>query len=201
MGNLRTYKNDKELWNRFKQGDEDALKIIYYSHFKNLYNYGRKFSSDQGLVEDCIQNLYVDLINKKEKLGDTDNIKLYLLKSVKRRIIRKLQNEKHIDKLDFSLFDVVETEMSSTDNEKLSDKLRSAIDTLSSQQREIIYLKYFNFLGNKEIAEVLDINYQTVRNVLVTALKKLRKSMGTFTFLLVIVSRRRIIAKNFINWF
>ena len=70
---------DFDLWKSFKEGDDEALKTIYYTHFKHLYNYGRKFSSDKVLVENCIQDLYIDLIKKRKTLGDTDNINLYLL--------------------------------------------------------------------------------------------------------------------------
>ena len=50
--------NDKEIWNRFKLGDEDALKVIYDNHLSTLYNYGLKFSKDHELVKDCIQDFF-----------------------------------------------------------------------------------------------------------------------------------------------
>jgi RNA polymerase sigma factor (sigma-70 family) len=196
MKNNKVNTTDIELWTLFKEGDQEALKIIYHRYFKHLYNYGRKFSTDKELVEDCIQDLYIDLINKKEKLGNTNNILLYLLKSIKRRIIRKLQQEQKTVVLNFDLFEYPGSESAQQNNSKIREKLIQAINKLSPQQREIIYLKYFNFLGNKEIAEILDVSYQTVRNVLVTALKKLRKLMGIFTFLLVVITRKTIISKN-----
>lgn len=190
--------NDKELWSCFKQGDNDALKLIYYRHFKPLYNYGRKFTGDQGLVEDNIQELFLDLLSKKEKLGDTDNIRLYLLKSIKRRIIRKLYKERKVETIDFSFFDFAETEIQA-DKKAIDENLRNAINKLSEQQKEIIYLKYFNFLGNKEIAELLEINYQTVRNVLVIALKKLRKSKSLISYLFLIFQYPNSISKRLIH--
>ena len=180
-------KNDRKLWKQFKAGDKSALRKIYDDYFPLLYNYSRKFTNNTSIIEDSIQELFIDLMNKKEKLSDTDNIKLYLFKSVKRRVIRKLQRDKNLEFSDFSMFDIPLVEETSN-QEELRSKLNAAMNKLSNQQQEIIYLKYFNFLNNKEIAEVLELNYQTVRNVLVTALKKLRKSMGTMTFVLMMLS-------------
>lgn len=177
--------NDLELWKSFKKGNKGALKTIYISHFKHLYNYGRKFSSNKVLVENCVQDLYIELIQNKERLGDTDNIRMYLLTAIKRKIIRRLQQEKKVLKLDFSLIQlssIAKPITSDADEINIRENILLAINQLSDQQKEIIYLKYFNFLGNKEIAEILSLNYQTVRNVLVTALKKLRKSMSAFIF-------------------
>ncbi|MEC3908495.1 sigma-70 family RNA polymerase sigma factor [Tamlana sp. 2201CG12-4] len=182
-------RSDFELWKSFKEGNDEALKTIYYNHFKHLYNYGRKFSSDKELVENCVQDLYIDLIKKRENLGDTNNISLYLLKAIKRKIIRRLQQEKKTLNLDFTFAEWPSTYESITSNTNAAyrEKLFGVINQLSHQQREIIYLKYFNSLNNKEIAEILDLNYQTVRNVLVTALKKLRKSMKMLNFFFIML--------------
>jgi len=49
------------------------------------------------------------------------------------------------------------------------------VNKLGARQKEIIYMKYFSGLNNKEIAEVLGVSYQTVRNTLCNALKNIRK--------------------------
>ena len=47
-----------ELWSRFKNGDKDSFKEIYYEHYMFLYNYGIKNSYEENLVEDCLQDLF-----------------------------------------------------------------------------------------------------------------------------------------------
>ena len=53
---------------KFVDGDNEALTSLYYDFFDLLLNFGLKYSLDQSLVEDCIQNLFVDLLRKREKL-------------------------------------------------------------------------------------------------------------------------------------
>ncbi|MEZ7507133.1 sigma-70 family RNA polymerase sigma factor [Flavobacterium sp. Arc2] len=61
------------------------------------------------------------------------------------------------------------------DKEVILNQLKEIINKLSPREREIVYLKYFQNFNNTEISELLDINYQTVRNILGNAIKKLRK--------------------------
>ena len=88
--------SDFELWSRFKAGDDIALSLIYEANSRKLYHYGLKFTGNVLLVEDSIQDLFTELIKNRRNLGDTFNISFYLLKSIKRKLLRKLMNEKRI---------------------------------------------------------------------------------------------------------
>ena len=72
--------SEKQLWQLFKNGSEDAYAFIYHKYFHVLYNYGRQFSDSKEGVKDCIQDLFVEIWDRKENLGDTDSIKFYLFK-------------------------------------------------------------------------------------------------------------------------
>ena len=67
---------DKEIWNAFKGGSLTAYKLIYEKHIDLLFNYGNKITQHKELVEDCMQDLFVDLWIKKSKLGVVLNIKI-----------------------------------------------------------------------------------------------------------------------------
>ena len=73
-------KSDSEIWKDFKAGDEGSFCYLYDTYFTILYSYGRKFSRDQQLVKDCVQDVFTELINRREKLSDTDNIRFYLMR-------------------------------------------------------------------------------------------------------------------------
>jgi len=64
--------NDAKLWEDFKKGEKYALTQIYYHYADSLFRYGKKFSSDDELVKDAIQDLFFDLIRTRAKLGTTD---------------------------------------------------------------------------------------------------------------------------------
>ena len=57
-----------------KKAYDRAVSYIYSEYFPILYRYGMKFSVDNFLWKDTIQDLFVDLIKNRETLGDYDNI-------------------------------------------------------------------------------------------------------------------------------
>ena len=53
--------------------------------------------------------------------------------------------------------------------------MQKALNKLSAKQREAIYLKYYQNMTNEQIAEVMKINNQSVRNLISQSLGSLRK--------------------------
>ena len=81
------------VWTSLKQGNRKALDYIFEKYIRLLYAYGGKIWKDGAFIEDSIQDVFVELWNRREKLSATNNIKFYLLTSLRRRIVRKLSNE------------------------------------------------------------------------------------------------------------
>ena len=83
--------SDKDLWESFKRDDSEALSCIYEQNVQLLFRYGKKFTSDNELVKDTIQDLFFDLIRTRKNLGSTDSIKFYLIASFRRKLIATLK--------------------------------------------------------------------------------------------------------------
>ncbi|RMG29874.1 MAG: sigma-70 family RNA polymerase sigma factor [Bacteroidetes bacterium] len=178
-------KDDRHLWASFKAGDRQALSAIFHQHIRILYKYGSKFSKDGQLVEDCIQDLFMDLWQKRQRLGDTDSIKRYLLGALRRRIIRQDQRGKkyltdavELDDYDFEVeFTCEELLIAGEIDEERHQQLQQALQKLSKRQKEAIYLKFYAEMDYQQVAEIMNLNYQSVRNLIHNALKKLRGMM------------------------
>ncbi len=175
--------NDLSTWRSFRRGNKSAFQKIYFDHYRFLYNYCRKFTSDIPVIEDTIQDLFVNILVRKERLSDTDNIRLYLFKSIRRSLFKTLNAKEfkvtdHFDPMNpaFHFDDGVDPNFGDDDEQNKTLKtLYKSINNLGGRKKEIVYMKYFSELNNKEIAEVLNISYQTVRNTLCNSLRKIRK--------------------------
>ena len=88
MGREYQINSDTFLWNDFIKGNDNAFRLIYNNHVQSLFKYGCKFTRDEALVKDCIHDVFIDLSKYRSGLGPTNNIKLYLFKSLKRKRIR-----------------------------------------------------------------------------------------------------------------
>lgn len=172
---------DVELWCLFLKGDKKALAYIYKQQYRFLLAYGIKLCSDSELVRDCIQDLFVKLYTNRKNLNHTVNINTYLIRSLKRRLYDEMSEPYQILDIenlpfDFTADDDFVTRFSETDEEWLQKyKLQKAIELLVPNQREIIYLRFIRELSYEEIGEVLNINYQSAKNLLSRSLAKLRE--------------------------
>ena len=171
-------------WSRLRAGEKSALKDIYDEESGYLFNYGRKIFQDTVIVEDAIHDLFVDIWNKRETLGETDNIRRYLAASLRRRIVNDLKKGSRstaVDSFDGIKFEPELAIDSMIINQELSDekaaKLKKAFAVLSDRQKEILYLKFYEGYDYEQISEILGIQYQSLRNTISKSIKKLRTEM------------------------
>lgn len=175
--------SDFEIWNLFRSGSDSAFDFIYQKYFDKLYNYGCQFTKDQSLVEDTLQDLFLELKKRCEHLSQTDKILPYLYSAFRRKIIRfraKLSRFKELDLADSFLIIAAADEFIINEEEKRENDLRlqKALNELPENYREVIYLFYYENLSYEEIMEIQGFeNIKSARNLLYKALNTLRKGI------------------------
>jgi len=191
-------------WELFVSGNADALNNLYQSHVDHLFNYGCQLCGNRELVKDSIQDVFHELLRYQHKLKPVSSVKAYLLKSLRRNIIKKLKaqpNNLQIDpKALFSPFDIAisyEANLIHTQGEQDNRKrLRKAIEVLSAKQRQAVMLYFYEGYSYEEIAEIMDMRLvKSARKLVYKAIGAIRKGLlQTHTdhiFLLLIVCARK----------
>lgn len=175
--------SDEALWYFFKKGESSAFTLLFKKYYPQLHVYGIKISNAPSLTEDCLQNFFIQLYEEREKPRIIKNLKAYLFISFKRRLIKQLQkNQKNIPISEAQLFKTNFTfsaeELSIHQEIQFlcTKTLNNLINQLTPRQKEVVYLKYYSEMNNSDIAEVMDMNYQSVLNTLQKAITKLRLS-------------------------
>lgn len=179
----KKHSEEKNLWQRFKEGDRQAFDALLKQHYPLLLNYGRRLVSDALLVEDCLQDFFIDLWHKRAGLGDVQNLNAYLLSSFRRRLFREKEKTMRLgfvaelsDDYDFDVqFDIEADLMAKEIEHENAEQLKYHLDNLSKRQREAIYLRFYQGLEYADIAEIMTINAHSVVNLVYDALKSLRK--------------------------
>jgi len=181
--------SDHELWERFKKGDKEVLSYIYYSYFQLLYNYGLRLSGHPSLAEDCIQELFFELISSRSSLGTTDNIRYYLLASFRRKVFSKLKDN-HTDyyardeEMTRSLESEVSPEQYWVDREQREQersRMKELFESLPDREKEAVYLKYYRNLSYREIMEIMGVSYKSARMLVYRGLKAIREKSTRLT--------------------
>lgn len=176
--------NSVQLWQQFQVGNADAFGQIAETHYKALYNYGVRFTNDTDLVRDCIQDLLVDLWNSRASLAATDNVKAYLLKALRNKLIKESGRHKRwqtVGEISFSDQDAaelpIESQIVETERQAARIKrLNALLKQLTKREEEIIYLRFYQALDHEAIAQIMGITRPSVATLLHRALKSLRES-------------------------
>lgn len=193
--NQSLFLSDTQLWIQLKSGCELALAKLIKKYFNPLQNYGYKFVRDEDFVKDCVQEVFIEIWQRRDRLSLPDSVRAYLLSSVRKRVMREgvrqqiikedtptdLENDWHFAELSHE-WSLIEKESVVF----LTEKVGNLLNRLPKRQREAIYLQFYQNLEREEIAQIMGINPQSVSNLLQTAFKLFRENwQGVYTVLYV----------------
>lgn len=85
---------DPEIWEAFRGGHEGAFAYLYETYFDALYNYGCHLVGNSGPVEDSLQDLFIDLRQRRAHLSQVQHIKPYLFCAFRRLLIKQMEKER-----------------------------------------------------------------------------------------------------------
>ncbi len=174
-------KSEPDLIKRLQEGDEAALASLMRMYYDDLYHYASRFTKDHELIKDCIQEVFISLWQRRETMDAIISPRYYFLRAIKNKILKALH--KKVNEVTSSGFEeyeflfefsiekiIIEKQIS----EEKGRKLTHTLSLLSKRQKEIIYLKYYQYLDHGQIAELMNITRQSVYNLLHEAIQKLR---------------------------
>ncbi len=170
------------LWDRFRAGNQEAFSSIYELFAPDLYRYGYNLIRDKPLIEDALQDLFLNLYNQKSRLGPTTNIRFYLYRAFRNRLIDLIQNSRKYNReveLENNQSFVLETGEYEWMEEEFVDwqkaLMMKELNNLPKRQREILYLVYIQGMSYEETAKIMEITPKTVLNGVKVALSTLQK--------------------------
>ena len=168
---------------KYKAYDRDQeFDQLFLQHYSLLVHFGKKLTTEEYVLEECIQELFIYLYEKEIDLSAIQHKKAYLFTALRRRILDR--NKQAANAATLPSFNPTAIQFSSEDflvqqeeNQQRNKFIATALNNLPWRQREAIYLRFFNNLSAKEIAEVMGITTQVVSNTIYKAIKKIRNTM------------------------
>ncbi|WP_020596870.1 MULTISPECIES: RNA polymerase sigma factor [Spirosoma] len=180
--------DDETLWNLFRGGDENAFARLYQNYVQTLYHYCVHFATDRALIKDCIHDLFVELWKHRSTIGPTTSVRFYLMASIKRKLVRHLTAEQKLvsqddmingrrvgDTLPGSDPSYENMLINHEEDMFINDCLHQALEKLPRRQREAVHLRYFQNMSNEEISALMQINIQSVYNLIFGAMSNLKR--------------------------
>ncbi len=161
--------------------DRAAYEKLYVDYFKKFYNYGRKFTGNTSLIEDSIQDVFLDIWAKKQKLPQIKSFNSYVFSAFRYTLLRKIKEEnKIVNREQFETepeFSIDYPLMNQEANPELQFKLQKALDALTPRQREAIFLRFYQNFSFGEVADILNISVKATYKIMARSLAVLKESM------------------------
>lgn len=204
MGNRpHKHTSDPEVWEAFQNGEQWAFLELFDRFYHSLFAYGMQICQHQPLTDDCIQEMFLELWEKRAQVSPVTRVKAWLFKILKRKLTRALDRERrqtglneqeHPDLFVFSR----EQELSAQEGlNLLQGQLSQAISELTTRQRETLYLRFYEGLSYEEVAEVSTLSVGRVYNLVCESIKKLRHLLQDKDLFLVIFLLLKISVLHF----
>ncbi|HWI90641.1 MAG TPA: RNA polymerase sigma-70 factor [Flavisolibacter sp.] len=166
------------LLQKIQDGDEKGFKEFYDLQFFKLYQFAYSFVHSREISEEIVNDVFLNLWLKKDRLSTINNIQVYLYISIKNGCLNYLRKNNlslpvSIDDLSVDHFPMVPDPEFLLSQRELQQQIREAIEQLPSRCRLIFKMVKEDGLSYKEVAAILEISIKTVDSQLCLALKKL----------------------------
>lgn len=167
-------KQDKDSDRQRRQRYEQLVDTYY----QDVYRYGFWLCKNQALAQDLVQETFLRAWRSLDSLQSDKAAKAWLF-TILRRENARLYERYRPDLVDVDDVPLAEADEREPDRRMDRDLLHSAINRLDSDYRDPLLLQVIGGFSGKEIAEILDLNSNTVMTRLFRARSKLRDMFGT----------------------
>lgn len=173
-----------DLLERLAFNDRVAFREIYNLYFPQLHATARRFFGEESLAEDLVQEVFVNLYQKRQHLVISTTLAAYLHTVLKYKILDEVRSQtvrnRYRAEWLYSPQNASPDVQTLLENKELSSLIMHAIEQLPPKSKEVFLLKYQTDLSNKMIAEQLQIAEKTVEGHISAARKMIKKLLSTY---------------------
>lgn len=168
---------DVILVERLKNKDFSAFDELYLKYFKLLCTSAYFFLKNESDAKDVVQNLFVDIWEKKLYNNFHNDVKGYLFLAVKNRCLNRIKSQAVQDKrkeIAMSVGAALEQEQDPLPQPDVEAALREMLHTMKGQKLTAVKMVYLEGKKYKDAANEMGISVNSLKTHLKSALKMLR---------------------------
>ncbi len=176
---MRTSEDD--LVRDFQRGEDLAYAALYNRYKRYIYGFCMKMVGDEDEVKDIVQEVFLKMYEHRWQLANPSRFRAWLFMIARNQCLTHYRDQKRTTPLDekWVMPENLETESLSKEIERNEDVLivRSFIDQLKPEYREVIVLREYQGLSYEEIADVIGTTIAAIKAKLFKARKELYTKM------------------------
>lgn len=178
--------SDQELINRYISGNESCLEQLIHRHKNKVFSYIIMVVKDKQHADDIFQDTFIKVINtlKAGAYKEEGKFIQWVMRIAHNLVIDHFRKSRRLPIVDnqhddFNLIDNLRIYDESFEDrlitEQIHQDLRSLIDFLPAEQRDVLIMRHYADMSFKEIAEQTDVSINTALGRMRYALINLRK--------------------------
>lgn len=174
---------EQQLINQAKSGNMQAFQQLVESYSRKLYAAAYRILNDQGMAEDCVQEVFVKIYQKIGSFDERSKFSTWLYAvTVNTAIDIQRKVAKHLNSHagEAPDFDQMSAEpLNTPENEhwqrNISEQTQRALMQLGEDMRIAFLLRHHEERSIEEISQILELNPNTVKNRIFRAVSRLRE--------------------------
>lgn len=174
--------NDINLLERFRIGDEIAIRELYKTHYRPLCYFNQKIVQHMQEAEDISTEVFLKLLHKKNDFGSLNEIKAFLFTASKNACLDFLRKQKQLHITQDLTSDIIIIDENLIDEEMLTAKILQSIyaeiESLPKHCKQVFKAIFIEGKSTAVIAEEMGISPQTVLNQKTKALRIIRLAIN-----------------------
>jgi RNA polymerase sigma factor (sigma-70 family) len=190
---LPSQKGPDDFWLLLISGDRMGLEGLYKIYSMDLFRFGLSMLPDEDFVQDCIQEVFIDLWKYHKTLQPANNVKVYLFKSLSRKITKESGKQKKWKKEQVKesntpgyCIECIESILINNQQESdLQEKIAKGLQNLPARQKEVILYLFFENFSYEEVSKMMGINLRSVYTLAWKAISTLKKYVISLILTLV----------------
>ncbi|HWV73303.1 MAG TPA: RNA polymerase sigma-70 factor [Pseudosphingobacterium sp.] len=170
-------KTDAQLLAGINRRSIAAFDALFHKYYKLLCGYAFLFLKDEENAKDIVQNLFVEIWEKRRFEYLEGNVMSYLYKSVHNRCLNYIRNNETKLRRQLDYEEYTRETHHATDHElreQVYKRLETNLDRLPKQRREAISLVYLEDKKYQDVANAMGISINSLKTHLKIGLKNLR---------------------------
>lgn len=176
---------DNELVSCYIQGDETALVQLINRHQQKIFGYINMIVKDRQLAEDIFQETFFKVVRKLKSGSYNEEGKFlqWVMRIAHNLTIDHFRKSSRMPTTsgneNFDIFSTIKEDSLGVEAQMINDQIhsdiRSLVDLLPEEQREVVLMRHYQEFSFKEIAEATDVSINTALGRMRYALINLRK--------------------------
>lgn len=180
--------SDEVLIGKYLKGDHNALEILISRHQKKVYAYVLMLVRNKNEADDIFQDTFIKVINtlRSGSYNEEGKFIQWVMRIAHNLAIDSYRNSKRLPTADggedFDIFDTIGLQDPCIEEQliiqQIHSDVRSLINHLPADQKEVLQMRMYRDMSFKEIAEATDVSINTALGRMRYALINLRKMVN-----------------------